>query len=437
LIKFSIKIIWKGGKKMVGKMMFKKWSSLKYGLLLTTFYIFFATAALGAPLKMAMVETLSGPQASTGLANLAAVRYVLSAFNAAGGWGGAPVQLLEYDNQGGPTGAADKVKAAIADGAQIILQGASSAIGGQVTEDVRKHNLRNPGNEIIYHNLGAQAMEFTGKKNHFYHFRYSANSDIYVKALVAVMKKAGVLGTRVYSMNQNYSWGQDVEKAILENASQGGYQVVGKTLHDVNKIQDFAPYVAKIKDANPDTVITGNWSNDLLLLMKAVHAVNLKVRFGTIFLDQPGNIGNAGDVALGYYIAHPFNAEAGEKEGDKFFKDYKAKTGRPPVFVEPPIVFGMQMLCEALKKVKPEGGKLNTTALAKTIETVQITTPVGQWRMRAEDHQVLLPLVVSVVSKEAMFKVDDTDIGFKPVKVLTADEAACPVQADNALQRPK
>ncbi|MBI5602407.1 MAG: branched-chain amino acid ABC transporter substrate-binding protein [Deltaproteobacteria bacterium] len=415
----------------------KTWSFLKVGLSLAVFSIFFVTAALGAPLKVGIVETLSGPQASTGLKCLAAVKYVLNAFNAAGGWGGAPVQLLEYDSQGNPAGAADKVKAAIADGVQIIFQGSSSAIGGQVSDDVRKHNLRNPGNEIIYHNLGAQAMEFTGKRNHFYHFRYSPNAEIYVKALVSAMKKAGVLGKRVYSMNQNYSWGQDVQKAILDYASQGGYQVVGATLHDVNKIQDFAPYVAKIKDSNAETVITGNWSNDLLLLMKGVHAANLKVRFATIFLDQPGNIGNAGEVALGYYLANGFNAEGGGKEGEKFAGDYKAKTGHYPDFVEPPIVFGMQMLCEALKKVKPEGGKLNTTTLVKAIEAVQITTPVGKWRMRAEDHQVLLPIVLSVVSKDAKYKVDDTDMGFKPVKVLTADEAACPVQADNAMQRPK
>ena len=70
--------------------------------------------------------------------------------------------MLEYDNQGGPSEAADKVKAAINDGAHIIIQGASSAIGGQITDDVRKHNLRNPGKEIIYFNVGAEAMEFTG-----------------------------------------------------------------------------------------------------------------------------------------------------------------------------------------------------------------------------------------------------------------------------------
>ncbi|MGT2493424.1 hypothetical protein ACU4GD_30430 [Cupriavidus basilensis] len=45
---------------------------------------------------------------------------------------------MEYDNQGGPAGAADKLKAAVADGAQIVMQGSSSAVSGQITEDVRK-----------------------------------------------------------------------------------------------------------------------------------------------------------------------------------------------------------------------------------------------------------------------------------------------------------
>jgi branched-chain amino acid transport system substrate-binding protein len=49
--------------------------------------------------------------------------------------------------------------------------------------------------------------------------------------------------------------------------------------------------------------------------------------------------------------------------------------------------------------------------------------------MRAADHQVLLPMVVSVVDKSAKLKADDTDMGFKPVKRFTAEEAATPAQA--------
>ncbi len=287
-------------------------------------------AAFADPVKIGVIETLSGPQAASGQTYRAAARYAVERMNAEGGWNGQPVQLLEYDNQGGPAGAADKLKAAIADGVHVVVQGASSAVGGQITEDVRKHNLRNPGKEMIYVNVGAEALELTGDKCHFHHFRFSGNAQVRTKALVLAMKQANALGSRVYAINQNYSWGQDMEQAISDNAALGGYQVVEKTLHDVNKIQDFAPYVAKIGAAKADTVMTGNWSNDLLLLMKATKAAGLKARFGTIFLDQPGNIANAGELAIGHFVAHTFNAEAGGAEGERFVADYKAKTGTCP-----------------------------------------------------------------------------------------------------------
>src|SRR5690606_2754636 len=129
-------------------------------------------------------------------------------------------------------------------------------------------------------------------------------------------------------------------------ASEGGYKVVESTLHDVNKIQDFSPYVSKIKASGAETVLTGNWSNDLLLLMKATRAAGLKVRFGTVFLDQVGNLANAGDTALGHYISHAFNIEAND-EAAKFGEEYKSKTGHYPTFIEPQTTFGMRMLGEA------------------------------------------------------------------------------------------
>src|SRR6266851_1630748 len=115
------------------------------------------------PVKIAIIETLSGGQAAVGKMFLTAINYGLIKLNNEKAWPDG-IKVLEYDNQGGPSEAADKMKAAINDGAHIIIQGASSAIGGQITDDVRKHNLRNPGKEIIYFNVGAEAMEFTGSR---------------------------------------------------------------------------------------------------------------------------------------------------------------------------------------------------------------------------------------------------------------------------------
>ncbi|CAM5199601.1 Branched-chain amino acid transport system substrate-binding protein OS=Castellaniella defragrans OX=75697 GN=HNR28_000951 PE=3 SV=1 [Castellaniella defragrans] len=392
--------------------------------------------AQAEPLKIAIVETLSGPQASTGLMFRDATRYAIEQINAEGGWNGEPIKLMQYDSQGTPAGAAEKLKAAIADGAQMVVQGASSAIAGQLSEDIRKYDIRNPGKEVLFLNVGAEAMELTGSKCNFHAFRFAGNSDISVKGLVSAMKATNVLGTRVYSINQNYSWGVDMQHAIAQDAAQGGYKVVGETLHDVNKIQDFSPYVQKIMAADPTTIITGNWSNDLLLLMKAAKSSGLKARFATTFLDQPGNLANAGHVALGAYVVHPFDAEANDGAGVKLAEDYKAKVGHYPVYVEPQTIFGLEMVGKALKNVAPENGKLNVDKLALKIEKTTLSTPVGDWTMRAADHQVLLPMVVSEVSTKAKFKVDGTDMGFMPVKLLTAEEAEAPVQSTCKMTRP-
>jgi branched-chain amino acid transport system substrate-binding protein len=56
--------------------------------------------------------------------------------------------------------------------------------------------------------------------------------------------------------------------------------------------------------------------------------------------------------------------------------------------------------------------------------------------MRAADHQVQMPMVVSTVSKDARYKADETDLGFKPVKRFSAEEASAPAQASCVMKRP-
>ena len=395
-----------------------------------------ATVANAEPVKVALIETLSGGQAVTGKLFQAAVKYGLEKVNKDKAWADGVV-LLEYDNQGGPPEAADKLKAAINDGAQIIIQGASSAIGGQITADVQKHNARNPGKEIMYINVGAEAMEFTGNKCHFYHFRWNGNADIRLKAMLTAMKEANVLGKKIYVIGQNYSWGHDVQKLAKEYASKFDYTIVGDVIHDVNKIQDFAPYVAKIKEAGPDTVITGNWSNDLLLLMKAAGDSGLKSRFLAYWIDQPGNIANAGDTALGHYTLSTYFPDANGEATEKLAADFKTKTGNVPLNVQGHTLHGMWGLGEALKGVKPGAdGKLSVKSLAFAMEKVSFESSMGKITMRPDDHQALIPLAVAVVSKDAKFKADNTDKGFKTIKLLNAEQAAAPVQSNCKMERP-
>lgn len=397
--------------------------------------VFTGAAVAAERLKLAVVEALSGPGSTTNRLFAIATKYWVDDVNARGGWNGRPIEYLEYDSQGSTSVAAEKAGAAIKDGAHIILQGGSSSIAGQITENVRKHNLRNPDRPVMYINPGSEALELTGSKCHFYFFRFATNAEMRVKAMVIAMKDAGDLGSKVFSINQNYSWGKDMETVTKAYQDLGGYQVVDAILHDVNKIQDFSPYVARISSSGANTVVTGNWGSDLLLLLKAVSAAGLDVQFGTMFLDLPGNVASAGEAALGYYTVQSFNAEAGGKGGRAIADAYEAKVGTAPTASEVRTLFALQMLEAALAEVKP-GDKVDVTKIALAVENARIDTPIGKIIMRADDHQAIVPMVVARVSKEAAVKVDGTDMGFKPIKVIPGPEGVNAVQDSCKIKRP-
>ena len=387
------------------------------------------------PLKIAMIEALSGPAAQTGVAFTEGMRYGVEIINEAGGFGGEKVQLLEYDNLGGPTGAADKLKTAIADGARIVSSASSSAVAAQLLDDIRKYNLRNPGKEIIYYNVGSEAYDLTADKCNFWFFRMSTNPYMRMNSLVKVMKDTGALGEKVYSINQNYSYGWDMEKAQAAAVAAAGAKIVGSTLHDTNKIQDFSPYIAKIKESGAQTVLTGDWGNDIILLLKAAGDAGLKARFGNTSLDTPGTLGNAGAAALGSYLVKIYNLEAGGDKGATFIEDFKKRIGHYPYSEEPTSAFAAMYLGSVLKTIDAKGAKFDAKKMVHALENGSWESPIGKWTVRKQDHQALMPITVSEVSKGAKFKVDGTDMGFHLLQVVSAEHSAVPVASSCKMKR--
>ena len=90
-------------------------------------------------------------------------------------------------------------------------------------------------------------------------------------------------------------------------------QIVGDELHPLGKVQDFSPYVAKIKASGADSVITGNWGNDLSLLVKAAKDAGLNVDWYTYYaggLSTPAAIGQAGKDRVKQITEWHSNVEA-------------------------------------------------------------------------------------------------------------------------------
>jgi branched-chain amino acid transport system substrate-binding protein len=97
-------------------------------------------------LKIAMIEGLSGPFGNTGEAVFRNLLWATERVNARNG---VKLNLKRYDSKGQADEALTMLRAAIDDGAQVIMQGNSSATAAVLIDAINKHNEREPAKRVL------------------------------------------------------------------------------------------------------------------------------------------------------------------------------------------------------------------------------------------------------------------------------------------------
>ncbi len=128
------------------------------------------------------------PFATTGTNGLAEWRYAIdNLVNARGGVLGDQMEIVAFDNKISPKESLIQLQVAIDQGIRFIAQGNSSGVANALTDAIRKHNKRNPGDRVLFINYSAVDPALTNDKCNFWHFRFDANADIKMDALTDVM----------------------------------------------------------------------------------------------------------------------------------------------------------------------------------------------------------------------------------------------------------
>ncbi len=245
----------------------------KLGIAVTLAATLSASVAFAENIKIAFVDPLSGPFATTGTNGLAEWTYAADTLvNEVGGvLGGTNFEIVSFDNKMSGKESLIQVQVAIDQGIRYIAQGNSSGIAAAITDAVNKHNRRNPDDRVLFLNYSAVDPVLTNEKCNFWHFRFDANADIKMDALTDVMAQDEGL-SKVYLIGQDYSFGKAVAAAAERDiaAKRPDVEIVGNELHPIGKVKDFTPYARKIVASGADSVITGNWGSDMVGLGKAI-----------------------------------------------------------------------------------------------------------------------------------------------------------------------
>ena len=415
--------------------------------MVTSFPVVALAQAEGAPVRIAMIEGLSGPFGNTGEAVFRNLIWAVERVNARGGVtltsapgvaaGKHPLALERYDSKGQTEEALSALKSAIDDGARFIMQGNSSATAAALIDAINKHNEREPAKQVLFLNYSAVDPILTNEKCSFWHFRFDAHADMRMSALMSVLKDDQALKS-VYILGQDYSFGHAVAREAKRQLKllRPDVQLVGEELHPMGRVKDFLPYVAKIKASGAQAVITGNFGNDLTLLVKAAKDVGFDGKFYTFYgnaLGAPAAIGDAGVgkvVAVADWLPNVQNAQS-----EAFYNAFRARFPKP---ADDYVHMRMQLMVEALAQAIDKAGSLNSSTVAAQLERVSVTYASQTGIMRAADHQFQQPLVVGVMEKlgapGVKFDVEGSGYGFRVVKTLAAASAAQPTTCQ--MQRP-
>jgi branched-chain amino acid transport system substrate-binding protein len=361
--------------------------------------------------------------------------------------GGNTQLLLErFDSKGQSEETLSALRSAIDGGARFVLQGNSSANAATLIDAISKHNEREPSQRVIFLNYSAVDPTLTNEKCSFWHFRFDAHADMRMAALMDSVKEDKALKS-VYLIGQDYSFGQSVLK---EAKRQLGVQrpdvhIAGEELHPMARVKDFLPYAVKIKASGAQAVITGNWGNDLSLLIKAAKDAGFDGKFYTFYGNALGAPAAIGDAGVGKVVAVadwlPNVQTAGS---EAFYKSFRTRFPQP---ADDYVHMRMQLMVESLAQALETAGKrpgavmpgaIDMVAVGAQLERASVTLGGQSGAMRAADHQFQQPLVVGVMdrmgSPGVKFDVEGSGYGFRVVKTISPAAAEQPSSCK--MQRP-
>jgi branched-chain amino acid transport system substrate-binding protein len=373
-------------------------------------------------IKIGYIDPFSGAFAQGGDASLKMFQFIIDYINDKGGALGRKFELVTFDDKMQPAEALIALKSVTDQNLPFVMSCVASNVGSALIDAVTKYNTRNPDSRLLLLNCGQLASELTNEQCSFWHFRFVGSVEM---RAVARVKSLPQSVKSVYMLNQDYLFGQSIEKDTKRFLAQDrpDIKIVADEFIPLMQIKDFAPYITKIKASGAQSLLTGNYGPDLNLLIKAGVDAGLDIRYDTYLghvIGAATAIGSAGEGRLTSVMEDHENVPVEEHnaEAEEFFKRWR--TTHDFAFIALPSVTQFQMLVRAIN----QAGSTDAVKVALALEGMEQKDLFGNTNiMRKADHQLLLPYYEAVFTKDVKYDVEKTGLGWKTeFKTTTADE---------------
>jgi branched-chain amino acid transport system substrate-binding protein len=309
--------------------------------------------------KIGMLAPLTGFAAADGLSALNSVKLAVERVNQEGGLLGRQVELVYYDDR------ADG-KDAVALARKLIQQDqVAGVVGGSYSTPSRAVAPIFEDEEIPF--VAAYAVHPDITQAGKYCFRNGFLGTVEGKCAGYVSVQL-LKAKRIALLTSDNDFGLTLAQGIksyLANQAQGAQIVFEQTYPFSEK--DFKPYLAKIKEANPDLLFASGYYFQTGPVVKQAREMALNVQvLGEEGADSPKFLEIAGPAAEGFVIVTNLDRDDPRPVVQNFLKTYEERYKIQPDMVGASAYDAFMIICDGIRRAGSTEGPAIQQAIAAT-----------------------------------------------------------------------
>ena len=350
---------------------------------------FIVTALGDEPVKLGMVNPLSGVLSAAAQSELDGAKYAEAEINNSGGILGRPVELLVEDS-------GNDVGAGVQKTRKLIERDNVNAILGDVNSGIAYAMSQVTNEKKVFHIVpGGHTDPITGTNCKWNVFRVCNSTSMEVNAITPELVKR--FGKKWFFVTPDYAYGHTLQNAFANTLNKLGGSYDGESL-SINTT-DFSATLAKARAYKPDVLLNN---------MGGVTQINCMKQFTQLGMHKDMALGG-GLFELEVIKGCPREAQTGWWDMEwwwdqpdlpevvKFVADYRASKNKTPSARDWFGYVSMHSVRLAAEKAK----SLDAAKLAAALEELELPPEIalqpGRVRYRAGDHQMMSNIFIGNV----------------------------------------
>ena len=378
---------------------------------------FIGTARGETPLRIGMVDPLTGVYAAVAQNEVTGAKLAVAEINAKGGILGRPIELLVEDS-------ANDVGTGVQKARKLIERDQVNFLIGDVNSGIAQAIAQVSNEKGVLHIVsGGHTDTITGSDCKWNVYRVCNTTSMEANSIAELLFTK--YGKKWHFITPDYAFGHTLQKAAVADLQKLGGTMTGNELTPLGTT-DFSAYLIKARAANPDVLLVLPQGSDMVNCLKQIAQFGIEKQIHVAGLQQELESLEAmpPEARVGIWMFEWYWKQPGVAGVDKFVADIrKVNGGKVPTARH---WFGYTSV-HTLAAVANKEKTLDSRKLAEALGGFELAPEVrlqpNKCYYRKGDHQ----LMTSAFVGEALVKpAGDPEDLFRVDNVIAGDKTAPP-----------